>query len=570
MKIIEGGVTELPDEPPQQDHQQQAAAASGAQVIPLRAQKSAVAQKGEQHITLGEAVIAHLNAQGEALINGPQGSWLYLRGIWELRTDINAWLNMRIEQACVGLGFKSGTTLTNEARNWIIRRPELWREETPWDQHGKIPTRSGLIDPITGELEPTRPDHFCTWRIECDYDWQAECPWWRTMIADFFADRDDGERTALIGAVQEILGAALIDKKPRALSKALVLWGGSNFGKSGILEVLGGLFGSQVISVPLKSAEKEHGLMPFTRRLPWVLHEAFAQNEWHLSSNVKAIITHEPVMINVKNGPIITQVVRSPLFWGTNHKPQFKEATKAIVNRIVVIHCRREFPEGAPLVGAAAEARRRSFAKPSELILAAELQGLLNWAIEGLQRALQRGSIALTDSIKETSDEIRRDANLVAGFLEECIEYDPMARIKVSDFCLAHSAWWLELKGEDRRLPSNDTIGNALSAMADPRIAMHPKELRDGRARYYCGIGLNRAGLRYHKTAYESSLFEGKITTATNPDREVNSLLPPSWESKPSIVELRERIKRLDKVSSSRVSPTDRVSLPDVTSEVSW
>ena len=60
-----------------------------------------------------------------------------------------------------------------------------------------------------------------------------------------------------------------------------------------------------------------------------------------------------------------------------------------------------------------------------------------------------------TDSIKETADAIHRDSNLVVGFLDECIEYDPMARLKASDFCLAHSAWWMELKGEDRRLPEN-------------------------------------------------------------------------------------------------------------------
>jgi hypothetical protein len=42
------------------------------------------------------------------------------------------------------------------------------------------------------------------------------------MIADMFGDKPDAERDALIGVVQELMGAALIDKKPRALSKACV------------------------------------------------------------------------------------------------------------------------------------------------------------------------------------------------------------------------------------------------------------------------------------------------------------------------------------------------------------
>ncbi|HWE06989.1 MAG TPA: DNA-primase RepB domain-containing protein, partial [Rhizomicrobium sp.] len=100
--------------------------------------------KGELHIALGRAVLAHMRAQGEALVNGRDGSWLYAAGIWELRVDIKAWLDARIEEVCRGLGFKSNNKLVNETRCWIIRNPELRRDEIPWDQHGKIPTRSGL------------------------------------------------------------------------------------------------------------------------------------------------------------------------------------------------------------------------------------------------------------------------------------------------------------------------------------------------------------------------------------------------------------------------------------------
>jgi P4 family phage/plasmid primase-like protien len=537
LRSIEGGA--MRSVPPQQDQEQQQAASGGAQVIPMPAPKSAIAKMSEQHITLGQTVLAHMRSQGEEIIRTKDGTWFFTGGIWCLRVE-DDWVKVRIEQACVGLGFRSVTKLINETHNWIERRPELWRDhEIPWDQHGKIPTRSGLVDPLTGVLEPARPDHFCTWRVEVDYDRAAACPWWETMIADIFGDRPEVEQRALVRVVQEVLGAALIDKKPRALAKALVFWGISNQGKSGLLEVFSGLFGSQVISAPLGSTEATHGLMPFTRRLPWVLHEAFG-GQWHFSSNVKAIITHEPVMINVKNGPMLSTVIRAPIFWATNHQPQFKEATKAIVNRMIVIECSRVFIEGKP-IGVAAEAQRRGLAKPSDLIIASELPGLLNWAIAGLKRTLERGSIETTASIQETAEMIRRDSNLVAGFLDECIGYDPMARIRVADFCLAHSAWWLELKGEDRRLPTNEAVSKALKAMGDGRIGMDRKEMRDTTSRYYCGVALNKAGLRYHRTAFESRLFEGKVATATEPDREVNGMIPVSWDERKSVVAMRAR-----------------------------
>lgn len=495
--------------------------------------------KGELHAFVGNAVLDYMRSQSETLINGKDGAWLYSRGVWELRTDIDAWLGMRIEKVCEGLGITNTNKLTGEVRNRILRSPELWREgKIPWDQHGKIPTRSGLIDPKTGELELARPDHFCTWRVEVEYQPDAKCPWWETMIADMFGDRDETEQRALVGVVQELMGAALIDKKPRALSKACVFWGNENRAKSGVLDVVVGLFGGNPISAGIGTVDGTHGLMSFVRRAPWVLHEAFGP-QWHMSATVKAIVTGDPVQINIKNGPMVQYTVRAPIFWATNFQPQFKEATRAIVDRMIVIEVTRAFVEGKP-IGAAAEAIKRGFSKPGEFVVATELPAVLNWAMAGLRRALERGSIELTSGIKETADAIHRDSNLVAGFLDECIEFDPMARVRVPDFCLAHSAWFVEMKGEDRRLPSNDSIGKALRAIGDPRIGMDVNEMRDNTSRFYCGIALNRAGLRAHKAAYDGRLFEGKVGNATNPQREVNSLIPPSWDAKKSVIAMRQ------------------------------
>lgn len=280
--------------------------------------------------------------------------------------------------------------------------------------------------------------------------------------------------------------------------------------------------------------------MPFQRRVPWILHEAFG-GQWHFSSMVKAIITQEPVTINVKNGPVLSRIVRAPIFWATNFQPQFKESTRAIVDRMIVIEVTRAFVESQP-IGAAAESIKRGFSKPGEFVVATELPGVLNWAMAGLRRALERGSIELTSGIKKTADAIHRDSNLVAGL---CIGYDRNARIRTTDFCLALGLVPGD-EGRDRRLPSNDSIGKALRAIGDPRIGMDVEEMRDNTSRFYCGIALNKAGLQYHLTAFESRLFEGKVATATAPDREVNSLIPPSWNVKKSVIGMREHHRDSD------------------------
>jgi hypothetical protein len=105
--------------------------------------------------------------------------------------------------------------------------------------------------------------------------------------------------------------------------------------------------------------------------------------------------------------------------------------------------------------------------------------------------------------------------------VEDCVGFDPRARLRVPDFCAAFSVWFLQQKGEGRNIPSNVSIGKAMRALGDPRIGMDVKEMRDNTSRFYCGIALNKAGLRYHRTAFESRLFEGKMAIATNPEREV-------------------------------------------------
>ena len=360
------------------------------------------------------------------------------------------------------------------------------------------------------------------------------------MLDDVFADKSQEEKAATIVVIQELFGAGLIDDKPRELSRALVFEGGSNFGKSGLLEVMGGLFGPDQNSTPIEALEGTHGMMGFTKRRPWVLHEAFDQRKWHFSSSVKAIVTGEPIHVNIKNGPILSVRVKAPIFWGTNHPPQFKETTKAVTNRLVVIQCKREFLEDRP-VGAAAEARRLGLGKPSSMVLKLEMAGLLAWALEGLKRVLERGHFVLTKQMSESIDEIRRGSNLVAGFLEECCAYDFDHRLSVPDFALAFAAWFIQNKGENRSVPSNESIGKALLAMADPNIAIGGKELRDTKRRYYAGIVLNAEGLSFHQAGFENRDLEGKTANATPPNEKVNQLLTPEWKLKPSILMMKER-----------------------------
>src|SRR4029077_18154509 len=122
-----------------------------------------------------------------------------------------------------------------------------------------------------------------------------------------------------------------------------------------------------------------------------------------------------------------------------------------------------------------------------------------------------------------------------------CVVYDPDRRVSAPDFCLAFGAWWLANKGENRQVPSNESIGKNLLAMADSMIAISNKELRDNTRRYYAGIALNEEGLSFHRAGADLQELRGKTANATEPKGQVNSLIPDSWRSKPSIFAMRKR-----------------------------
>ena len=148
-----------------------------------------------------------------------------------------------------------------------------------------------------------------------------------------------------------------------------------------------------------------------------MLDEAFDIGVWHLSATVKAIISREPLSINPKNRALITKPISAPAIWGTNHPPTFKENTEAMVNRLLIVLLKRVFEKDNP-VGVAAKARAVNPAwEPSDLILARERAGLLNWMLIGLQRVLERGNFINTGGGEAALDEMKLEANPVGGFI---------------------------------------------------------------------------------------------------------------------------------------------------------
>lgn len=443
-------------------------------------------KKHNEHEVLGRAILEKLKDLNRELMYTDNQAWMYDAGVWKMLSadDEKFWVGREVEEGCRTIGIVSTTKIVNETRAWLQRNPDIHQVKVPWDDHGCIATLNGTVDPDDGTIEPLQPEDFVTRAIDCRYDPEARCPIWEDMLkVDYKFDE------GTIQFLQEFFGTILVNNKPRGLMRALVLLGPSNTGKSNILNVGAGLISDAHNTTPLQALEGAHGLMQFLKPNPWVLHEAFEQSRWEMSANAKALLSGDPVQVNIKNGAILSVTFKQPVLWGTNVPPQFKEASRAMENRLAILKMHRAFNPGR-LTGTAKLAIDEGFRTPAELVLSKEKPGLLNWAIAGLQRAMARGHFEFTEEMKASLLAMRLDSNMVQGFMAECCDWDKDAYVNAADFNAAFSMWWRDHRGGQP--PSADAVGKAMAALSDPRVCVGHKISHQ---RVYAGIKLNDEGL---------------------------------------------------------------------------
>lgn len=494
-----------------------------------REQRKPSKKKGDAHVVIGEGILNKLRDAGQQLLYTDSRLWRYESGIWSSYTgdEEKAWIAAEVELGCRALRITSTTKTVSETRHWLLRNPDVYRSKIDWDAHGMIPTKSGMIDPATLSVRPLRPADYATRVINCEYDPEASCPVWESMVRDVLADEETVE------FVQEIIGMSLLPTKPRALMRALVLLGPSNSGKSNLLNVMAGLTSDKVNSTALATLENVHGLVSFLQPHPWVLHEAFEQSRWEMSANAKALMSGDPVTVNIKNGALVTHQFRAPIFWGTNVPPQFKEASRAMENRLVIVNCHRVF-DPQIVVGAAKIAQDRGYNSPSELVLRTELPGLLNWAIRGMLRATQRGYYVPPEEARAALYRMRMDSNMASGFLEECVDYDPDSMVSVPDIYGAFSSWWRENRGGNT--PSVDSFGRAMSSLSDPRVVRG----RTKTMRWFAGVKLNEMGIDYWNAHSQSIFADRSGMRISDTAEEINAEVPAQWWEKAEMKLMRE------------------------------
>ena len=343
--------------------------------------------------------------------------WVYRDGVYlpcgeaTLRADAQALL-----------GNERRVDRINEALSYVEVATHLEEEGPPDCQY--INVQNGRLDWATGTLEPHTSAVFTTVQLPLAYDPDATCP----AFDDYLRTTFDADVVPLI---EEILGWCLVPD--RRFEQAIMLTGEGENGKSVFLDLVGYLFGEgNVSNVALQDLEENRFR---AAELYGKLANVFADLDargLQSSSMFKTLTTGDYITAERKHGQPFRFRSYAKLLFSANKIPSSRDRTHAFYRRWLIIPFTRTFDGvgGNPTPDKGLRDK-----------LKAELSGIFNRALRGLERLATHDEFTQPKSVVEAKQAYMRDNDHMRVFLEECVVHDQASMIVKKQFRDVYYEW---------------------------------------------------------------------------------------------------------------------------------
>jgi len=324
--------------------------------------------------------------------------------------------------------------------------------------------------PRRRQLLPHRPGRFNLFSLPFDYDPAASAPGWRAFLDQVLPD--DQEAQDFLG---EWFGYVLSGRTDQQKMAALI--GKKRSGKGTIARVLGALVGKEsVAGLNLGLLGGTFGLEPFVGAALAVASDV----RWH-SRNIGDAVQ---ILLEVTGEDQVTVHRKNKTAWKgrlgvrfmlmSNDTPTFSDRSGALVDRMLYVSFRQSF-FGREDVGLTDR-------------LMGELPGILNWALDGLDRLDNRGRFTQPKSGEAEAESTRRLADPIGSFIEDWCVIEPGQRISLDHLFLKYQNW-CESEGRFRDTTTKEIFSRDLRAKVD---GLSSTRARDDSGKYVTtlrGIG---------------------------------------------------------------------------------
>lgn len=337
--------------------------------------------------------------------------------------------------------------------------------------------RNGILHVATGTLYPLTPNYVTRTAIACDWNPEARTPVFLKCLEDWFP-LDVPERDKDVGLLQEFFGYGLTSDK--RFQKALIAVGKSRSGKGTTQRLMTRIIGRRAITTPtMSSLGDSFGLSQLTEALiAWVPDARIDHRKGNIevSTLLLSQIGNDRQNVNQKHRSYERNVdLPAKFVISSNELPKFTDNTGVVAQRFLPVEFRVSF---SGKEDPALDAR-----------LAAEVEGVLVWMVEGYQRLLARGKF---DPSQRTLAAVRDMVAMASPFQGWLAERAVLGDQYWGETDTLYDDYdrWMETNGQSKYVMARNAFARQLKG-----VTGSDKSRRGGKGEQwygYRGIGLRR------------------------------------------------------------------------------
>ena len=284
------------------------------------------------------------------------------------------------------------------------------------------PFSNVTLDTMKASIMEHSPGYLATMGSDVSYSPDASCPVFDMFLSQVFESGDT------VQFVQEWFGYTLYSGH-KANSLLIGVGSGAN-GKSTLFDVLAQLVGlAYVASVPLSNFNSEFGLEPLIGMKLNLATESDA--DAFKTGKLKALTAGEAISVNRKNKTEITMILPTKFVFLVNELPILSDSSLGFERRLIILPFNQTFTP---------DEQDKNLSKK----LTAELQGILNWTMAGLQRLMDNNfQFTRSRAMEQAKESYFGIGNPVERFIKEKVIKEPNNKIESTEFMNAYRLWMI-------------------------------------------------------------------------------------------------------------------------------
>jgi phage/plasmid-associated DNA primase len=296
----------------------------------------------------------------------------------------------------------------------------------------------------------------------------------------------------------------------REQRRALILLGPSRTGKTELARLIGLLVGKPIASPSVAQLAERFGPASLYGASAWISDDAINEGDKLDPQRFKTIVTGEAIELDRKQRDCVRVELDIPVVLTANSLPGARDSSDAVFNRCLVLDMLNVISEEA------AELSKQQAGLPNDVrwfadwLFERESSGILNWALDGLERLLRRGRFEIPGPVAASIQGFKDSTTPVGEWARTMLVRSGATKIERGDLLCAFQGWWRQEMGDDVRLLGGRWLFPKFR-VACPWAA----ELKIKGVRFYGGVALVAEGLKLWSYQNDSASRGGRGAKGT-------------------------------------------------------